>query len=338
MTAHQGSDGSATIVALTMLVLLAAAAAGGSLILQTAFVSTSRSFERDQLRHSLQEEGERMVGLIAADPTPDADSPADPIWGQITRPGIPDAHIFLQDVSSRLNANWVQEDIFEKTALGQLLSAGTTAQQLQQRREDKGISTDVASEYADLIAESALPRYFTGYGYANPNVTDEFALRKLYEVRMADREGAEVFHTRMQSALMRKKLLKRDDLRELLGLDYGRLFPLVNVEPVLNIHFVEPLILGELISLPELRIPRPREIAQALVDFRDSSEVTAERLRQIVGAPEDNRIYQYLGVVTWFWKLTVTRGSARLELIVARVPSADGGTPRFLIVEERYFP
>ena len=52
-----------------------------------------------------------------------------------------------------------------------------------------------------------------------------------------------------------------------------------------------------------------------------ANQARLEELRQIVGAPADNRIYQYLGVVTWFWKLTLTRVSARLELIVARVPS-----------------
>jgi len=336
MSVCDARNGSASIVALTMLILMAAVAAGGALILQAAFAYTSRSSEREQLRLSLQKEGERVVGLLARDPTPEADSAMDPIWGQITSPEIPDVSVALQDVSSRLNANWAQKIIFEKTALGQLLRDGSTAQELQQRREDKGISTDIASEYEDLIKEDALPRYFTGYGYANLNVTDEFALRRLYAVRMADQAGAEVFHTRLQQALIQKKLLKHTDLREFLGLDYGKLFPLMNVEPILNIHFVDPLILGELLSLPDLRIPQPRQIAQALLYSRDRSELTPEKLRQIMGVSGDNRIYQYLGVVTWFWKITIARSSTRLELIVARVPSDDGSAPRFLIVEERY--
>jgi len=336
MNPHDERNGSTSVAALTMLILMASVAAGGALILQGAFAYTSRSGARDQLRLSLLKEGERIVGLLARDPTPEADSPMDPIWGQIATPEIPDVRISLQDISSQLNANWAQKNIFEKTALGLLLRAGSSAQELQQRREDKGISTDIAAEYADLIKEDALPRYFTGYGYANLNVTDEFALRRLYAVRMADQAGAEIFHTRLQQALLQKKLLKRTDLRQFLGLDYGKLFPLMNVEPMLNVHFVEPLILGELLSLPDLRIPQPRQVAQVILDARDRSELTTEKLRQILGAAEDNRIYQYLGVVTWFWKITIARASSRLELIVARVPSDDGSAPRFLIVEERY--
>jgi len=337
MSPDHASTGSTSLVALTMLILMAAVAAGGALLLQAAFAYTSRSSTREDLRLSLQKEGERMAGLLARDPTPDADSPMDPIWGQIGSPGIRDVSITLEDASSRLNVNWAQKAIFEKTALGQLLRHGSTAQELQQRREDRGISPDIAAEYADLIKEDALPRYFTGYGYANLNVTDEFALRKLFAVRMSDQAGAEVFHMRLQQALIQKKILKRSDLREFLGLDYGKLFPLMNAEPVFNVHFVEPLILGELLSLPDLRIPQPRHIAQVILDSRDRQELTSEKLRQIMGAPDDNRIYQYLGVVTWFWKITVTRGSARLELIVARVPTDDGRAPRFLIVEERYY-
>ena len=338
MTTPAAHDGSTSLVALTLLILMTAVAAGGALILRSVFAYTSRSAEREQLRLSLQKEGERIVRLLASDPTPNADSPLDPIWSQIARPETPGVTITLQDISSQLDANWVQKIIFEKTALGLLLSEGRTAQDMQQRREDKGISTDIAGEYADLIKEDALPRYFTGYGYANLNLTDEFALRKLYAIRMADQAGAEVFHTRLQHALMQKKLLKRVDLREFLGVDFGKLFPLMNVEPVLNVHFVEPLILGELLALPDLKIKQPKQVAQVIMDSRDHSEMTTEKLQQIIGAPEDSRIYQYLGVVTWFWRITLSRGATRLDLVVARVPSEDGSAPRFLISEERFSP
>ena len=170
--------------------------------------------------------------MIAADPTPNTDYPFDPVWTELTHVESPGVGVALQDVSSKLNANWVQKTILEKTALAALLRPGFTAQDLQQRREDKGISTDIAAEYGDLIKDEALSRYFTGYGYANLNTTDEFALRKLYEVRMGDSSGAEMFRTRWQQAMIQKKVLKRTDLREFLGLDYDRLFPVFNVEPV----------------------------------------------------------------------------------------------------------
>ena len=317
---------------------MAAAAAGGALVLRAVFSSTDRSSGREQLRQELHREGERIVSLLASDPTPDADSPLDPVWGRLTRLDAPGVTAALEDVSSRLNANWVRKDLFQKTTLGELLQPGKSPQELQQRREDRGISIDIRAEYGDLIKENALGRYFSGYGYANLNTTDEFALRKLYSIRMADDAGAEVFRTRWQQEVIRKKTLKRSDLRELLGLDYEKLFPVMNVEPAFNVHFVEPLLLSQLLSIPELKIPKPALSAQLILDARDRSELTLDELRRMTGAAADNGIYQYFGVTTWFWKITVVKGRCRLELIAARIPSDDDSPARFVITEERYLP
>ncbi len=332
------AEGSTTIVALTFLILMASVAAGAALVLQAAFAYTRHSADRDELRQLLRREGERVVKLLASDPTPDSDSPFDPVWTEIIHVAPAGVSVALQDVSSRLNANWVQKAVFEKTALAELLRPGFTAQDLQQRREDKGISTDIATEYGDLIKAEALLRYFTGYGYANLNTTDEFALRKLYEVRMGDPSGAEMFRSRWQQAMIQKKVLKRTDLREFLGLDYDRLFPLLNVEPAFNVYFLEPLVLSELLAFPGFKVPHPRQAAQLILDSRDRDGLTKEELRRMVGVGEENAVCQYLGVVTWFWKVMVSKEDNRLDLIVARLPSDDGSSPCFQVAEERFFP
>ncbi|MGO9409232.1 MAG: hypothetical protein ACLQCB_00625 [Spirochaetia bacterium] len=331
-------EGSSTIVALTFLILMASVAAGCALILQAVFAYTRHSADRDELRHILRKEGERVIKLIAADPTPNTDYPFDPVWTELTHVESPGVGVALQDVSSKLNANWVQKTILEKTALAALLRPGFTAQDLQQRREDKGISTDIAAEYGDLIKDEALSRYFTGYGYANLNTTDEFALRKLYEVRMGDPSGAEMFRTRWQQAMIQKKVLKRTDLREFLGLDYDRLFPVFNVEPVFNVYFLDPLVLSELLSFPDFKVPKPKQTAQLILDSRHRAELPPEELRRMIGVGEENPICSYLGVVTWFWRITVSRDATRLEIIVARLPSDDGSASHFMVTEERFFP
>jgi hypothetical protein len=332
-----GSKGSASIVALALLILMAAVTAGGAVFLQGVFAYTRRTADREHLRLSLRAEGERVARLLAQDPTPDADSPLDPAWlslgcetGGIT--------VTLQDVSSRLNANWATKSLFEKTTLGSLLARGVTPQQLQQRREDSGISVDISAEYGDLLDADALPRYFSGYGYANLNTTDEFALRRLYAVRTGDEAGAEVFRTRWQQAIAAKKVLKRGDLRQFLGAEYGTLFPVMNVEPTFNVHFIEPLLLTQVLSMPGMKVDKPAAAAQAILSARDGTEITGERLRSMVGAPEDSPVYQCLGVTTWFWKIGVASGPDRLEMIVARVPPGDAGAPTFLVTEERYLP
>jgi hypothetical protein len=324
------------MAALSLLVLMAAIAAGLALVLQAALSYNRRSEEKDALRLPLEREAERVINTLCGDPTPEADCPLDPVWTAIAVSEVEGLEISIEDVSSRLNPNWAQKVVFEKTHLGELFQTGRTADELQQRREDDGFSIDLASEYGDLIKEEAFPKYFSAYGYANINVTDEFALQKLFVLRTGNEPASEAFHSRVQQLLMEKKILKPEEVRAFLGADYAALFPVMNAEPVFNVHYIEPLLLTELLANPDWKIPHPEAAAQAILAARDGTELTGQELRKIIGAAENNRIYQYLGTITWFWKIVVTRDSARLELIVARLPAEGDGAAQFLITEEKF--
>ena len=57
----------------------------------------------------------------------------------------------------------------------------------------------------------------------------------------------------------------------------------------------------------------------------------------LAGVPNGNLLAPYLGLRTWFWRITVEQAGRRLQWIVARVPRRDG-TPEFRLVEERFDP
>ena len=242
----------------------------------------------------------------------------------------------LADASSALDPNWVQKNVFTRTGLASLLSFTAAADELQQRREDRGFSLNLSEAYGDLFADGALDRYCTAYGIANINVTDEFALRRLYALRTGDAAAAEVFHARVQQLLREQRVLRPEELRAFLGPGYDALYPVMNAEPCMNVHFLDPLILAELLAYPALAVPHPQASARAIIASRTRSELSRAELLALVSAPAASRIYQYLGVVTWFWQLTVAAQHARLELIVARLPGLPGEPARFQIVEERY--
>jgi hypothetical protein len=336
MTPRPAEHGSASVAALTLLILLAAVSAGTLLVLQAALSYEKRSVTSDELKQSLEKEAQTVVQALARNPKPTADSPFDPVWDVVNRPATADTTITLTDVSSALNPNWVQKNLFQKTRLAELLRPGRTADELQQRREDKGFSTDIQAAYGDLFREGVLDKYFTGYGYANLNVTDEFALRGLYRIRTGDDARANEFHTRVQNLLMSRRVLKPEELRTFLGVVFDRVYPLICVEPMLNVHFADPLVLSELLAHPDLKVPRPAESLQQILLRRESAELTAEELGRIIGVERDNRIFQYLGVITWFWRISVTRGASRLQMVAARLPAAQGAHPRYLVIEERY--
>jgi hypothetical protein len=328
--------GSATVAALVFLVVLASMAGGGVLIIRGALLREGRSVATYDQRQALEKEGERIVAALGDDPTPHSDSPHDPVWSALTSPDNPAVTVTLQDVSSALNPNWVQKNVFTRTELKSLLKDSGSADVLQQRRADTGFFTDIETAYGDLFVDGALEKYFTPYGYPNINTADEFALRKLFALRTGDEAAADVFHSHIQALLIQQRILKPDQLRTFLGLDYDRLYPVMNVEPAMNAHFVDPRILGDLLAYPELKVPHPQDAAQAILDMRASTEMTTDDLHRMIGAPDTSRIYQYLGVTTWFWKIGVTLSPASLSLIVARVPGAPDDPPRFTIVEERY--
>jgi hypothetical protein len=328
--------GSATIAALVLLVLLAAVAGGGVLIVSASLSRERHSVDAYALRQALEKEGERVAALLAEDPTPGADSPQDPVWDGLASPGLEGAADTLQDVSSAVNPNWVQKNLFTKTGLKALLKDTGSADVLQQKRADLGFFINMEQAYGDLFIKDALEKYCTPYGYANINVTDEFALRRLFAIRTGDEAAADVFHARIQQLLIDQKILTPQDLRTFLGLDYDTLFPVMNVEPVMNAHFVDPLILGELLVYPDLKVPQPQQAAQAILTMRTTVEMSSEQLHTLIGAPATSRIYQYLGVTTWFWKVTVKQAQETLDMIVARMPVAPDQKARFTIVERRY--
>jgi hypothetical protein len=333
---RRAQEGSASVLVLVLLTMLAAAAGGAAGLLQGSLRYLRASEDASAMRRSLEREADRVIAALAADPTPGTDSPLDPVWSVVGAPGGEGVVLSLADVSSALDPNWVQKNVLSRTALKSLLSSAGAADELQQRREDRGFSLDLPGAYGDLFAEGALDRYFTAYGTANINVTDEFALRALYALRTGDAAAAEDFHARVRQLLRGQRVLRPDELQAFLGPGYDALYPVMNAEPCMNVHFLDPLILTELLAYPALAVPHPRESALAILETRTRSELSSRDLLKLVAAPDASRIYQFLGVVTWFWRLTVATRNARLELVIARVPGSFGEPARFQIVEERY--
>ena len=339
MTSRRAAQGgSASVAALIVLMLLATLAAASGLLLGGLQDYQKRSADRSETRARLEGVAREIAALLAGDATPQADSLLDPVWASVGRAREDGLTVSLSDLSSLLNPNWIQKAFFTRTAIRDLLAPGAGPDLLQQRREDRGFSTEIASAYGDLFREGVLDEYFSGYGYANVNTTDEFSLRRLYQIRTKDSSGAERFHALIQEALAARRVIDRKGLEELLGAAYTSLYPLVNAEPGMNAHFVPAFLVRELLAYPDWGVPHPEDAFRVLVQRRQEVELTAEELRRIIGAPEASRVYQYLGTTTWFWRIRVSSGSGgeRLEVVVARLPPQGEEPPRFVMVEERY--
>ena len=324
--------GSATLMVLSVLLVLSAMFAGA-----VAFIGMSaRALRQNQLQQEaqgrLRSAAAAVVDELLADPTPFADSPIDPVWAGLpaTRPG--GITVELEDVSSRLGLNWIRKEVLADSGA---LKAGRSAQQVQQFREDAGLRVNLGTGYGEFIEAEALERLFTAYGWYNINISDEFVLRAVHRARGRDPGSAEQFHAAIQQARAARRLIEPAALEGFLGGDaWAVLFPVVNAEPAMNLHFVPEPVIELLFSHYHL----PQTGVRAILDARRAAEMTPSVLEQLLGGdPGRSTLAPYLGLRTWFWRITVQQAGLRLSWIVARVPRPDGA-PEFRLVEERFDP
>ena len=248
---------------------------------------------------------------LNADPTPESHSPNDPVWNFVkTYNGL--YALEFHDVSSRLNPNWMRTALFEHTKLKNLIVSGEMPDQIRDRRLEIGFVANPGI-WEETFGVNNLNRFFTIYSNANVNVTYEASLEELYRLRVSD-AGAEAFRGRIQKGLMDGKIWSRDELHDLLGLEAGKLYPVVNAEPLMNVHFIDSFLLECLLSYPYRQEPleNPGLIAQTILEKRNSVEILPEDLRRIIQPNENQlRVLEYLGTRTSVFVLTVSQGDYR---------------------------
>jgi hypothetical protein len=327
--------GYASTTALFLLFFFSLMGIGLSVLAGQGFLLEKREADKDASLVLLSRKAEEILEALAKDESPGESSLRDAVWQQAEAVKGEGYEVVLEDVSSRINPNWVRKNLFEKTGLDRLFKEGKTAGDLQQHREDHGFFSDLQEGYGDFFGEKGLERFFTPYGYANINMTDEFSLRKLYTLRTG-RPG-EPFRGRIQELLREKKILAAEELKNFLGADHESLYPVICTEAMMNVHFLDPYLLEEILSYPDYEIENGREKALLLVGIRDGRELKQEELPALLGTEKTNRVFEYLGVVTWFWGLRIARERGELRLVVARLPSEKNEAPEYRIIERGFF-
>lgn len=339
-------SGAASAVVMGVLAVLSALFLGTAALIETGTAAIARARSRDAEEARLSDLASAAVALLLEDPTPEADSPFDPVWSdalaagegraaEIPVSGAPQGYsVILEDLSSRIGINWVRKELL---AALDALKPEATVQELQQYREDTGLHLDIA-RYERFVGSGQLEALFTTRGWLNVNIADEFALRTVALERTGDLALAEDLRARVQNARVRRKpedplrLVSRGELEEFLGSAYGRLFPVVSAEPAMNVHFVPGRVVEALVS----HYNAGRALGERILAERASGEMDEERLVGLLGeAATRTPLAHYLGVRTWFWRIAVTGPSRRLEWVLARMPGGDG-EPRLQVVEERW--
>jgi hypothetical protein len=333
----RGDGGFASTQFLCILLFITALAAGTGMCLAAYLRFEQRLRRENQDTARIEEILQSALADLYGDPSPDINDSGDPVWAWDGR-AVEGYTVSVIPLSDRLNLNFVRKNLFEKTRLALLFRPGKTAADLQQFREDSGLSP-AAEMYGEFFDREDLEQFFSVYGWANINLTDEFALRKLVLALTGSEYTAEYARGALQTLLISRKIAGRGDLRSIFGIYYEDIFPFINTEPLMNVNFIDETLLQELIAYPDYGITSPERRCEELLARRSGGGVNSRELRTVLGIDDANPLNQYLGCVTWFWEIAVIGNGRSGRTVVCRLPPEDAELlekPIFTIIEQRF--
>jgi hypothetical protein len=282
---------------------------------------TDRAGRKNTVYREIEEIIGKIVADMYADPSPDIDSPHDPFWAWNGKT-LGNYHVSIIPLSDRLNLNYVRKNLFEKTGMGGWLNPGRTADELQQFREDEGMSLSTGF-YKQFFDSETREKFFSCYGWANINLIDEFAVRKLALSLTGSEQTAEQIRRVVQTLLVNRRVADRASLRSLFGIYYEELFPFINAEPLINVNYAEPALLRALIAYPDYGVSYPDIRCDELLDRRSITGLGTGDILNILGIDTANPLASYLGSITWFWQIIVTDGGQTYRAVICRLPPGD---------------
>ncbi len=271
----------------------------------------------------LKAEVAAVIKQLESDPTPESDSPTDPVWSYIEGQSTKYEYIKLTDVSSRINPNWVRSVFFERTDLKKFLLNGVSSDMFKNNREKVGYIIDIESGYSELIDPEALETLFTPYSYLNVNTAYEYVLKDMYELVTEDSGGAISFHTFIAGALAEKHIITEEELLNAAGSDYEAIYPIISTLPEMNVHFIPEFILEQVLAYPyggEV-IDNNSSIYNTLLTLRMGNEITMVDLQGLMETEGlQERVFHHLGTKTWFWKVEIATERTKIEAIIICLP------------------
>jgi hypothetical protein len=334
--------GYASLVFLFALFFCSALALGAAAHISSALSLMNHEKNETLAKKALEGLLHEALGDLLSDPSPEANGVDDPFWGWNGR-RTRGHRVAIVPLSDRINPNLTRKNLFEKTRLALLFRPGQNADKLQQFREDTGLHFE-REGFDDFFEEEIFEKYFSLYGWANINLVDEFAARQLASSLTGDPAQGEAFRDTIRLLLTERRILGREALPLVLGASRTELWPFVNAEPLMNVNFVEPLILEELLAYGEYGIRRPEERCAEILSRRERESIGAEDLRSILGIDKSNPLAHYLGSITWFWEITITAedggpNAPSLKAVVCRLPPGEfpaETAPEYTILARRF--
>jgi hypothetical protein len=248
--------------------------------------------------------------------------------------------ISIREHSGRLSLNMMHANLIKNTSLKSLFKAGTSDYKFRDFQAELGF-TENLDDYRELFNAEADMRHFTVYGYGNFNISSDNALIMLGTIRCDNEASGQSIKSISDQFRSQVKLASKTDFNTRVYLKYPETYPMLNLEPVLNINFATEKIIRALCSYPygEHKIPNGQAIAENIISIRNSREIKPDELEKLIPTqkefPTQQRIFQYFGTVTWFWEIILENGTNTASALLVRVPEHDSDKYHYRLAEYR---
>lgn len=319
----ESEKGYSSVSVLIFILFLSTIVLGLMTFLQISQERNKRFEKRYSVEVILDSQVKDLIKILSDDPSPEADSFFDPVWAYIENQNSEDLSLKLEDLSSRFNLNFVRTKMLNESSFKGKMNSGFSPDDLKLFRGEEGFFSDKYIGFSEFYDEEILDKYFTVYGYANLNVTYEDSLKKIYQYNVS-LEGSSSFLSLIQQLISRGVMADTEEMKKILGINYDSLYPLINVEPLMNVNFIPEEVLLAIVNYPYGGKKHKNSSAfyDVITAERSSFEFTPDKLNSLLQVKEDYlRIKEYLGTKTWFWKITATEGKSGLEVIIALLPN-----------------
>ena len=272
---------------------------------------------------------------IKNDKTPYSDSKYDSVW-KYDNTMMEGFKISIKSLSGLINLNFITKDLISKTELNSLFLYDNAMENIYDLITDKGLLYSY-EEINQYIEKDKYDNYFTLYGFSNFNISNNESIKKLTNNLTNSSFGDDLINKR--NILIRNKQLIQNEteLNLLCGIHYDEIFPFININPPLNINFMDENLIRIILSFQDFKLPGAQQKANSIIELRDSKEITQEELVSILGITKGDELYYYIGCKTWVWQILIEGDSSSCNVILIRDPEDTIlGEPKLYVIEKQW--
>lgn len=329
------NEGFSSIEYLITLIVLVSIIAVFGIFLRTASITVKKTSTLVEDRKTIDDLLSKVYEDLKKDISPEADSRFDEVWkwNGYEHDGF---SITISSLSGLINLNFIPEKKIYETGLKNYFenSEGITFIEKNRQQGTLLYSYDDIKEY---ITENMFNKYFTFRGFANINISDINSIKIISDNIIGSSYGNELYNKINILRENRQFIQNQTELKMFLGVNYDGIMPFINLNPQININFIDEEALKALLSYSGFNVDRINQKVATIVSLRQTGEIKESELCNILGISKSDELYYYLGCKTWLWQIDINGKNTSCSIILVRVPEEDSfGKTSFYIIEKKW--